>query len=111
MFRKACETMYDHVCTIYGSKEVIKDNGVTEFEDTILYENQPCHIAQTAVPANSEGLSNTVTNVITLFISPDLTIPNGSRIVCNGREYRNSGVPAMYNAFQKIQLDYIGDKT
>lgn len=109
-FRKVCETMYDHVCDIYGSKEVVKDNCVTTFEDTILYKNQPCHVSQTAVAATSNGLTTSVTNVISLFISPDITIPEGSRIVWNGKEFHNSGVPAMYGAFQKIQLDYIGDK-
>lgn len=108
--RKACETMYDHTCNIYCSQEVVQSNGVSKFEDVLLYENQPCHISQSAISAKSNGISSIITTVINLYISPDITIPAGSRIICNGNEYKNSGVPASYGPFQKIQLDYVGDR-
>lgn len=107
--RKCCEKMYDHTCDVYGSQEVVDSRGVSTFKDVLLFKNQPCHISQTAVAVTSDGMTGRISNVIGMYVSPDITIPPGSRIIWNGKEYRNSGVPAAYGPFQKIQLDYIGD--
>lgn len=107
--RKSCETMYNHTCDIYGSKEVVQDNGATAFKDVLLYGKQPCHISQSVTTARGKEAGNYVSSAINLYIAPDINIPAGSRIICNGKMYKQSGAPAMYGAFQKIQLEYIGD--
>lgn len=111
-FRKAIERMYDSLCTVIVFQEYEKPNGVTAFREEVLFEDEPCHVSQTPITraTNSNG-ANEVEKIINLFISPDLTIPAGSKIIvtyCDiSYEYKSSGVPSHYDAFQQIQLELV----
>ena len=77
----------------------------------MIIENQPCRISfETTLPTtkNNDTVQEKVQN-IKLFMSPDLTIQPGSKIVVsqNNREgiYKSSGVPAMYATHQEVALE------
>lgn len=111
--RKAIERLYDAVCTVITSVEYQKENGVTDFKDVVIYENQPCRISQTSVnPANNNHIVSEIDKVIDLYIAPECEIPAGSRIVATfndvATEYKSSGEPARYATYQKIQLELVG---
>ncbi|WP_307745969.1 hypothetical protein [uncultured Phascolarctobacterium sp.] len=111
--RKAIEKLYDSVCTVITSVEITDENGVTNFQDVMLYENQPCRISQSNVTAaNNNYVVSEIDKVIDLYIAPELDIPAGSRIVATfndiATEYKASGVPARYATYQKIRLEYVG---
>lgn len=111
--RKAIEKLYDSICDIIVLQEIIDENGVTDFKDVTLYEKQPCRISQQSVTktANNHMVSE-VDKVINLYIAPELDIPAGSKILVtyNNRttEYKSSSLPALYDTYQKIQLEYVG---
>ena len=113
MHRKAIEKLYDSVCTVIVSQEYEKENGATAFHDVALLENQPCRISQQSVTkANNNHVVSEVEKVINLYIAPELNIPAGSKILVtyndNITEYKNTGVPAFYDTYQKIQLELVG---
>lgn len=111
--RKAIEKLYDSICDIIVLQEIIDENGVTDFKDVKLYEKQPCRISQQSVTktANNHVVSE-VDKVINLYIALELDIPAGSKILVtyNNRttEYKSSSLPALYDTYQKIQLEYVG---
>lgn len=111
--RKAIEKLYDSTCDIIVLQEIVDENGVTDFKDVTLYENQPCRISQQSVTktANNHVVSE-VDKVINLYIAPELDIPAGSKILVtyNNRttEYKSSSLPALYDTYQKIQLECVG---
>ena len=111
-FRKAIDKMYDSICTITTFVEYEKPNGVTAFKENVLVENEPCHVSQTSITkaVSNDGVQE-IEKIINLYLRPELKIPAGCRILVkyNGitLEYKSSGIPSYYDAFQKIQLDFV----
>lgn len=108
--RKALESLYDGICTIYEYRKVKKTNKSTGFEEVAVLTDQPCRLSYKQSPNTSvsEDLSNTVVQTIELFISPDLEINSGSKIVVTQNnvttEYAHSGKSAKYVTHQAIVL-------
>ena len=109
LVRIALETMYEGVCTIIV-KESYKDRGVTKQRDKICCENQKCRLSYQSSPAsdNSDNVSTSY-QIIKLFISPEVEIPEGAKITVtqDGRtgEYKRSGKPLVYSNHQEVVLD------
>lgn len=82
----------------------------TEFVEEPLYEDQPCRLSyQTLTPTTNKNGVAEVVQVPKLFISNELVIPPGSKIIVtqNGRtvEFSNSGQPAVYSNHQEIIME------
>lgn len=112
-FRKQIEKLYDSVCAVVVAQEQILDNGVSTFVDKIILENQPCRISQQSITqANNNGAVTEADKVISLYIAPEVDVPAGSKILVTYNnitdEYRRTGFPSRYDAYQKIQLEYVG---
>lgn len=107
--RKACESMYDHVCDVVVSEEITDENGVTSFIDSVRYTNIPCHVSQTANRASENGGKNELVSEISVFLPNDFDVPAGCRIIWGNREYKASGVTRMYPVYQQIMLELVGD--
>lgn len=89
--------------TVLALVEQIPDGEV----QTVL-EDQPCKLSfETLTSSNGDPVA-TVSQSVKLFISPDVVIKAGSKIIVtqHGRttEYSNSGVPAVYPTHQEIML-------
>lgn len=85
--KSAIEGMYEDLCTIYV-KSLVKDpdTGISEHKDVVIVENEPCRLSYRTMPSTSDAMKNseyadTVNQVISLFIRPDLKIPSGSKTV------------------------------
>ena len=108
--RKAIESLYDGKCTIYEYKKIKKANKSTGFEEVAVYTEQPCRLSYKQSPntSASDDLSSTVVQTIELFISPDLEINSGSKIVVTQNnvttKYAHSGKSAKYVTHQAIVL-------
>ncbi len=103
--RKAIERMYDKTCTVVIQEEYEKPNGATGFRDAILLEEEPCHIDFNSISASEQGEAvASVSQEIRLFISPDVEIPAGSKIIADSVDYAHSGVAAKYATHQEIIL-------
>ena len=108
--RKAIESLYGGKCSITEYQKIKKENGSTGFQETTVIENQPCRISFKTVTSAKEGAMNqSITQVIKLFLAPEITVKTGSKITVtqNGitTEYKSSGQPAMYETHQEIILE------
>lgn len=109
--RIAIEILYEHTCTVVEYRK-IKDpiTKVTKPQEVPVIENQPCKLSFSNVKHSEQTESaNSISQIVKLFIAPELVIKEGSKIIVNhnGRisEYKNSGVPAIYNSHQEIVLE------
>ena len=108
--RRLHEKMYDGKCTVIEYQKKKKADQSTGFEEIEVLKDQPCRLSfSTSESANSGAAATGIGQVIKLFLSPDVAIKAGSKIMVtqNGiREaYKNSGVPAVYATHQEIVLE------
>ena len=114
--RKLIESMYEGVCTVYvQEKTVDPDTKETIFTESELYADQPCRLSFSAInpvdytAADKHDNVPAISQSTKLFISPDVSIPAGSKIVVTQNNstnvYSNSGESARYKTHQEIQLE------
>lgn len=108
--RKAIESLYTGRCTILEYQKVQKANRSIGFEEVKIVENEPCKLSFEVISnANSNEVASALSQKIKLFISPEVKINPGSKIVIEQNntifEYKNSGEPAIYPTHQEIVLD------
>lgn len=108
--RKALERTYEGRATVLEYREVRDpDTYLTDFKEVAVLEDQPCKLSfKTLDSTTSTGPVAAMSQGVKLFLSPDVTIKPGSKIVVtqNGvtAEYAFSGVPAKYPTHQEITL-------
>lgn len=104
--RKYLETLYENTCTVYHYIEQYDDDEhCTKVEKEVLYEDIPCKLSYGM--ANTATETDTVTHlsqIITLFVSPEYDIPAGSLIYINGIIYEASGEPLIFPTHIEIGL-------
>ncbi len=107
--RRALERTYNGICNITESRKVKNANGSTGFEEVEAYTDKPCRLSYKSASAvkSSETINNT-SQVIKLFIAPEIDIKSNSKIVVtqNGltKSYKNSSEPIIYPTHQEIEL-------
>lgn len=106
--RKALERMYQGRATVIEYQKVKDEWGMTNFQEVTVLEDQPCKLSFETLTSSTGDPVATVSQSVKLFISPDVVIKAGSKIIVtqHGRttEYSNSGVPAVYPTHQEIML-------
>lgn len=112
--RKDLERLYVDRCNIYEYQEVLDpETGITEHQEVLVHENVPCKLSHKSVSQAGEGIVAPINLVSSLTLSPDITVPAGSKIIVtrNGiaTAYRNSGEPAIHINHQKIVLELFED--
>ncbi|HBF4975789.1 TPA: hypothetical protein KOP14_003650, partial [Clostridioides difficile] len=73
-------------------------------------ENQPCKLSCKNIVSATEGKVAKLEQTIKLFISPDIEIKAGSKLIINDKEYVRSGESAIYPNHQEIILELFKDK-
>lgn len=110
--RKALERLWKDRCTIYTQVKV-KDptTKLTDFEEKPLLQNQPCKLSFETLTSTSGDPVAAVSQTVKLFLSPDVEIPAGCKIVVtrfNDLErqftYSKSGEAGVFTNHQEIQL-------
>lgn len=107
--RSIIEKTYKNSCNIYGYKKKIVDYE-TVIEKVLIYENIPCRLSykMTSSVVNNDKY-NVPVQIIKLFISPNIDIKKGSKLVIlhNGKEkeYKRSSEPVIYETHQEIILE------
>ncbi len=109
--RKAIELLYRDKCTIVEYKP-IKDpvSKRTNNKEVIVLENQPCKLSYKNITSTEEGKVAKLTQTIKLFISPNINIKAGSKLIINNKEYVRSGESAIYPNHQELILELLKDK-
>ena len=109
--RKAIESTYEGVCSIVEYQAVTDtETKVTRHEEVTVLDNQPCKLSFEKLNAVVQtDTAAAISQGTKLFISPEITINSGSKIVVvqNGvtGEYSASGIPAVYTSHQEIMLE------
>lgn len=110
--RKALERLWKDRCTVY-KREKVKDptTKLTDFEEKPLFQDQPCKLSFETLNSSSGDPVAVVSQTVKLFLSPDLEIPAGCKIVVtrfNDLErkftYSKSGEAGVFTNHQEIQL-------
>ena len=111
MVRKAIESLYKGSCDIIEYDDVFdKRTKITDKAEAVVLTNQPCRLSFRIIKnAVESDVQTGVSQLAKLFISPDINIKPGSKIIVtqNGvtTEYAFSGKPAVYSGHQEIMLD------
>lgn len=109
--RKSIESQYDSECDIIEKKKIKNPNTkITTFKEIKVYQKKKCRVSFEDISvANNTNTESSVNIKIKLFISPNITINPGSKIIVtkNGKTtiYINSGIPAIYDTHQEIILN------
>lgn len=115
MVRKAIESLYKGVCTVYQYKSVVDPvTKRTSVKEVVSCVDQPCRLSyKNKVSANESNTISSVSQTIMLFVAPELSIPAGSKIVVTQnnvvKTYVASGQPAVYTNHQEIVLEIEDD--
>ena len=109
--RKAIEMMYRDKCTIV-EYQPIKDpiTKRTNNKEIVVLENQSCKLSYKNIVSATDGKVAKLEQTIKLFISPDIEIKAGSKLIINDKEYVRSGESAIYPNHQEIILELFKDK-
>ena len=109
--KRAIESLYEDTCTVTEKKKVTDPiTKLTKTEDVEVLKNQPCKLSFSSVKAAGEN-SNvaTVSQIVKLFISPDVSIKPGSKIAVTHlrkvTEYASSGQEANFSTHKEIVLN------
>ena len=113
MHRKILEREYKGTCVIYEyGKEKDKISKLNRMAEKVVSGEQPlpCKLSFSNSPAaEGNGAAVTRQQSVKLFLSPDITVKPGSKIVVTQNDiiqaYKNSGTPAVYATHQEITLE------
>jgi hypothetical protein len=111
MVNNPLKRLWKGTCTvIVKTKQQDPITKRTEFVPVTLYTDEPCRLSyQTLTPTtNTNGVAEVV-QVPKIFLSNELLIPPGSKIIVtqNNRttEFANTGEPAVYTNHQEIIME------
>lgn len=110
--RKALERLWKDRCTVFH-KVKVKDpiTKLTAFEEKPLLQDQPCKLSFETLHSNDGDPVATVAQSVKLFLSADVEIPAGCKIIVTRFHdperqfiYSKSGEPGVFTNHQEIQL-------
>lgn len=109
MHRRIMEDTYTDTCDVVEHQKT-KVNGVAKFGDVTVLKNIPCRLSYSSAPtANQTESSADIVQTTKLFISPDVEIKSGSKILVtrdgHTMAFKNSGVPSLYPTHNEIMLE------
>ncbi|VIG06969.1 phage protein [Clostridioides difficile] len=114
--RKAIEMLYRDKCTIVEYQPV-KDPMTkrTNNKEVVVLEKQPCKLSYKNLTSATDGKVAKLEQTIKLFISPDIEIKAGSKLIITTqnniiKEYVRSGESAIYPNHQEVVLELLKDK-
>ena len=108
--RLAIESMYEDICNVYEYVSITnRETNITKQKEVITLENQKCRLSYKAISSAKEKEVTTAAQSVKLFISPEVDINPGSKILIThcGRvlEFSKSGLAAIYGSHQEIILE------
>ena len=109
--KKAVEKLYTGTCDVIEYREVKRANKSTAFEEVVVLKDIPCRLSFSTIDSTSasEYGASSVVKITKLFVSPNINIRPGSKIVVTQNDvtetYKNSGEPALYTTHQEVFLE------
>ncbi len=109
--RRAIESTYEGICSIVEYGDILDEQTkITSQGEVTILEGQPCRLSFEIISAaHQSDTAASVSQKTKLFVSPEIMVNSGSKIVVtqNGltTEYSASGEPAVYFSHQEIMLE------
>ena len=111
--RKALERLWKDRCTVYHRVKVTDPKTkLTDFDEKPLLQDQPCKLSFETLNSTDGDHVATLAQSVKLFISPDVEIPAGCKIVVTRFNdlkrtftYSRSGEPGIFTNHQEIMLE------
>lgn len=108
--KKDVELMYIDRCNVISYENYEDINGITRYGEILKHENIPCHLTYSSISqANSNGKYAITSQVVKLYLAPDVVIKTGSliEILGDGKNlrYKCSGKPTLTSSHQEIILE------
>lgn len=105
----AIESTYIGVCEVVYYENFQRNNGTTGFSEVTAFKNIPCRLSFESIKNTNEDMNvNIRSSSVKLFLSPDIVVKTGAKIIVNqnNREfvYKSSGEPAVYETHQELIL-------
>lgn len=110
-YENALKLLWKGLCDVFVLKgDTDTSTGRTVQKEIEILHGEPCRVSYSSISATkSESEAANVPQIIKLFISNSIDIPEGSKIVVTqeGRAeiYRRAGKPAVYSTHQEIILE------
>lgn len=106
--RKVIERAYEGSCTVVEYRDVV-DGGITRKKEIAVSENLPCKLSfELNYPSEQTDTVSMISQRAKLFISPDVNVKNGSKIIVEqyGKktEYCCCGETAVYPTHREIRV-------
>jgi hypothetical protein len=79
-------------------------------KEVTVHHDKLCRISYSSNKKSEQTeTANAITQIIKVFTAPELEIKPGSKLIITSKgrtvEYKNSGVPAVYDTHQEIVLE------
>ena len=110
-YRKAVQSLWTGKATITVRDGILnEDTGRTEPAERVMASGLACRISFAAVKTTEpDEEASRVAQTVTLYIDPDLVIPEGSKITVTQNQmttdYGRSGKAAVYTDHQEVPLE------
>lgn len=110
-YKNAIRKLWGGICDVYVYESGVDEStGRTIQKPVKIVQNEPCRISYSAITTTATvSEASNVRQVIKLFISKDVDISEGSKLVITqeGRTetYRRAGKAAVYSVHQEIVLE------
>lgn len=108
--RQVVEVLYEDTCNITEYKETVDEaTKLSQWEEKTMLSDEPCKLSFESSPSSQpDGTATAVSQLIKLFLAPELTVRPGSKISVTHQghtvDYANSGVSAVYPTHQELLL-------
>lgn len=117
-YRAQLEKLYTDTCTVIEKKKIKTSSMQTRFEDMTVLSDVKCRLSVASIPSASRGDVSSLVKEIKLFVSPEIDIKPGSKVIVKKiledgitieETYSCSGYAGAYQTHREYQLE-IEDK-
>lgn len=117
-YRRELEKLYTDTCTVIEKQKVKTSSSQTRFEDVIVLSDLKCRLSTLSIPSASGGDVSSLVKEIKLFVSPEIEIKPGSKVIVKKiledgitieETYNCCGYVGAYQTHREYQLE-IEDK-
>lgn len=112
------EKLYTDTCTVIEKQKIKTPSKQTRFKDVTVLSDVKCRLSTSSIPYASGGDVSSIAKEIKLFVSPDINIKPGSKVIVKKiledgitieETYSCCGYAGAYQTHREYQLE-IEDK-
>lgn len=100
----AVEFMYDKEAEIQRYVDYIKENGADGQRWEIVHDDVPCRKSSINLSNTNQDDANLIEYDMKLFLSSEIDVLAGDRVIVNGVKYESAKEPFVYISHQEVLL-------